>query len=771
MRESFIANTMKYQSTFRLLSLLAVAAVAALNTNSTIQANEVTATWDGTTNNWTSATDWSLANYPDNGTPGGVDYSVVIDSSGTGPYTLTLDNSAGNSGTVNINSLTIDNSNATFDQTGGTLDLTEQPNGVAGGAVNVQAGSYNLNGGTLANATLTVGASGAFNGSGGILRNVTLGGNLNISGGNTGAYSYTNISNTAANSQGLNFSGYAVNIDGTYEALRFLDGYNAVTSQAVADAINGNINLIGEGASIEGGAGGLTIESGAAVTASFGPGGVEYIGGYGVTNNGVISATNGSDVAINPQTVFTNTGTVEASGASTLSFSGSWSNQGTIAAGGADDTVNFGGTFAAADVGLQSSGSGGTFTANGATVNITGTLDNTGNTLTFDSATGVWNLNSGGIIENGTLIAENQSGGPNSGASYLNISGGTLQNVTLGGNLNISGGNTGASTYTNISNTAANSQGLNFNGYAVNITGTYEVLSFVDGYNAATSQTFADAINGNVNLIGEGASIEGGLGGLTIDSGAAVTASFGPGSVEYIGGYAGITNDGIITATNGSYVAINPQTFTNNGIITAADGANIAIVAFTNNGTLALHNGTVTSTNLAVGSGMLTGSGTITGNVTLSSDPSTLAFNLGGETQGTQYDSLTINGNMTLAGNLELTLTNGFVPLAGDSFTVLTVGSGYALSGAFLDAANGGRLVDTNGTGSFLVNYGSGAYANEIVLTNFQAVPEPATLALLAIACAEMLLLKRRRASNVTCNAIPNAAVAVGEFETHFIWR
>ena len=87
-----------------------------------------------------------------------------------------------------------------------------------------------------------------------------------------------------------------------------------------------------------------------------------------------------------------------------------------------DGTVNLGGTFTLATLG--------TFTNTDGTVNLTGTLDNTGTTLTLDGTTGSWNL-LGGEILNGTLDET-------AGASLvMTTSGGTLDGVTVNGGLDV----------------------------------------------------------------------------------------------------------------------------------------------------------------------------------------------------------------------------------------------------------------------------------------------------------------------------------------------
>jgi hypothetical protein len=55
-----------------------------------------------------------------------------------------------------------------------------------------------------------------------------------------------------------------------------------------------------------------------------------------------------------------------------------------------------------------------------------------------------------------------------------------------------------------------------------------------------------------------------------------------------------------------------------------------------------------------------------------------LLIELAGTTPGTQYDQLLITGGATLDGTLQVSLLNGFVPSAGDSFDLLTTTSSIA---------------------------------------------------------------------------------------------
>ena len=188
-------------------------------------------------------------------------------------------------------------------------------------------------------------------------------------------------------------------------------------------------------------------------------------------------------------------------------------------------------------------------------------------------------------------------------------------------------------------------------------------------------------------------------------------------------GVSNFLNDGTLKATSGGTLQITSPNFVNDGTL-SIDGGTLSLrqgVSFFSLGTPGTFN---------VGEGTLSGSGTIDCNVVLDPDPSTLAFVLRSDSD---FDSLAIDGNMSLAGNLEISLADGFEPWSGDIFAVLTVGSGDTLSGAFADVASGGRLDTMDGSGSFLVDYGPGQYANEIVLSDFESVPEPAALGIAVV--------------------------------------
>ena len=123
-----------------------------------------------------------------------------------------------------------------------------------------------------------------------------------------------------------------------------------------------------------------------------------------------------------------------------------------------------------------------------------------------------------------------------------------------------------------------------------------------------------------------------------------------------------------------------------------------------------------------------------------------LHADIGGTTAGLTYDQTVTANYPTLNGGvLEISLINGFTPATSDTFTIYTTSDSSFLSGSFDNVADGGRLTTADDLGSFLVQYGSGANSGSVVLSGFMAVPEPGSLALLALALPVAVIFNRRR--------------------------
>jgi len=120
-------------------------------------------------------------------------------------------------------------------------------------------------------------------------------------------------------------------------------------------------------------------------------------------------------------------------------------------------------------------------------------------------------------------------------------------------------------------------------------------------------------------------------------------------------------------------------------------------------------------------------------------DPGILAIELGGYTAGTEYDVLDVAGPVNLAGSLQVSLIDGFVPVTGDTFDVVT-GTDITLDPGFSLEQPAGLTAGN----FFLMDVISGGPRGEILQLTL-SVPEPAGLLLLALGAAALLAYGRRR--------------------------
>jgi len=138
------------------------------------------------------------------------------------------------------------------------------------------------------------------------------------------------------------------------------------------------------------------------------------------------------------------------------------------------------------------------------------------------------------------------------------------------------------------------------------------------------------------------------------------------------------------------------------GIIRGVGTLDSDLTTFTNNGQIA--------------PGFSAGILTIEGDVPFGSSGS-LEIEIGGVAAGTGHDQLQVVGDVTLDGNLDVSLLPGFMPMPLDMFTVLTVDLGHTITGPFANTP-GNHLIFPGGEFDVLYN------AQSVVLTNF-VVPEP----------------------------------------------
>jgi hypothetical protein len=193
--------------------------------------------------------------------------------------------------------------------------------------------------------------------------------------------------------------------------------------------------------------------------------------------------------------------------------------------------------------------------------------------------------------------------------------------------------------------------------------------------------------------------------------------------------------DGVLQLAGGSVVFQGPTTL--DGGLLIGSGSVTVRPSLTNKATI--------SPGLPLGTLTFGQFPTMTG-LTLA-DTSRLLIDIGGRTQGTTYDLVQVNANLTLGGELLVSFLNGFESQisSADTFTILT--TRQTLTGAFDNIASGQRLLTSDGLGSFLVNYS--AATRSVVLSDFQAVPEPSAI-LWAVMSIGLLARVRRRTPNAT---------------------
>jgi hypothetical protein len=189
---------------------------------------------------------------------------------------------------------------------------------------------------------------------------------------------------------------------------------------------------------------------------------------------------------------------------------------------------------------------------------------------------------------------------------------------------------------------------------------------------------------------------------------------------------------------------------TNSGTIINQNATSIATVlgaSFTNlaGGTLAgLGELDFSATSLTndgmISPGLSAGALTLDGNVNFGVT-SNLMIELGGLTQGIEYDFLNVLDTINLDGGLSVSFIGGFESLINnsDSFTILSAGT---RNGTFAGLADGATFLSADGKGFMTINY----VGNNVVLGNFIAnVPEPGTASLLCALGLVALMHRRRR--------------------------
>ncbi len=263
-------------------------------------------------------------------------------------------------------------------------------------------------------------------------------------------------------------------------------------------------------------------------------------------------------------------------------------------------------------------------------------------------------------------------------------------------------------------------------------------LAGVNGSTGAVLDIASQIVIGEGSLGENSINIQNGIGGtieadvmggtLTIDPISGSTNAF--------------INDGTLRASNGAKLD-SVHFLLNHGTIDTGTGSEVEAFSLTNTvGSLLSGDGIVD-----VQFGPISVAGTVApgnsaGNLTMLDDTvfsSTAALQTELES-ASLFDVLTVQGELTLDGELSVDLLGGFNPFSADSFQIAFASEG--ITGEFMNVSDGGTLLTEGGEGTFMVNYNS----SSVVLSNFtlSAVPEP-NAALCLIGLGIGLVFRRRR--------------------------
>ncbi len=559
------------------------------------------------------------------------------------------------------------NNSGTFKKSAGTGITYMDIPFVNTGTVDVQAGTISLRGGGSSTAALNVSgasstllfaagtfdlnASTTFSGPGTVLLNTSGTVNANSAVTFPAATTFTFLAGT------LGGTG-AVTINGTF------NWTGGLMTGAAATNVNGPFNIGGLTAIN----GGRTLNNNTTANWTSGSGDGMWTGtGSVINNNGTWDSQTDNVFIVNRYggaTTFNNVGTFKKSAGTGISYVDiPFLNTGTVDVqtgtfslrGGGNSTnalrVSGASTTLLFAIGVFDLNAGTTFSGPGTVLlNTTGTLNvnsavSIPATTTFTFLAGTL-AGTGALTLNGTF---NWSGGLMTGAAATNVN----------GPLNLSGlpgiNNSRILNNANVATwTAASGLGLwTGTGSVINNTGTWD------------SQTDNVAI---VNHYG-GATNFNNFGTFKKSAGTGTTSVSIP-----------FANSGTVEAQTGTLV-MSASNYTQTAGTTRLTGG-----AFTSTTNINIQGGTLAGTGTVTGPVIVSGTGALApglsagtlnlvGNYTQQAPSGAFNVEIGGTTPGTLFDRANVSGASsvaTLAGVLNVSLINGFIPATGNTFTILT---------------------------------------------------------------------------------------------------
>lgn len=251
-----------------------------------------------------------------------------------------------------------------------------------------------------------------------------------------------------------------------------------------------------------------------------------------------------------------------------------------------------------------------------------------------------------------------------------------------------------------------------------NVVGASSPLPATTDVSIATGATLD--VNGVTQQI---ASLTGSAGAsVTLGSGQLIVNSTA--STQFAGAISG--SGSVVKSGSGTLTLSGANSYSGNTTInggTLAVNGSIAGSIFVNSGAVLRGSGSIGGMVTVAGGGNLSPGNSLgllsLGGLILQSASQT-NIELGGTTRGSQYDAILSSGAVSLDGNLNVSLSNGFLPVAGNSFDILDWNSvPGSLTGAFssltLSTMNGRVVWDA----SHLYDSGTISVANTYYAGDF----------------------------------------------------
>jgi hypothetical protein len=728
--------------------------------------------WNTASNgNWNVGGNWNPT-----GPPTGTDNATIAVA---GTYTVTL------SDNLAITNLTLNNATATLNQTGGTLTVN--------GMITLTAGLYSLGNGVISGGSIVSG--------GGTLQGTTLGSRLNNVTVGIGVLDFGTAFRSILLQGTSNFgSGATIHLSANSTSLGFeqtVTHDNLVVNLTAANSVievNGN-HTVTFGPN-------TTITNNTTSTNEIGSDnfvvGTSSVQNQGLIRNigtgqlsitsdafrnqsgGVVRSTAGTVAITSPGEINQTGGLFDVNGGTLTLGGANWDNNGTITL--SSGTLNLGGSFTTANIG--------SLTRTGGSIQITGNLNNTGDTLALTGATGSYIL--------GTTLTAPVTTGTITGGSITSSGGSTLRvgpspnnrltDVAVGVNVldfSIGSGQVRLAGTTTLAagTTIALSGGTNVLGFDQTTTLNDLAINFTaSNGRVRIENTRMVTFGANVtvtNSSGGTATIDGGgTSGTLINQGLIRNVV---GTITNIGA-AGFTftNTGTLQATGGQLRVLDTAVFTNFVAGTLTGGTYLAqgtTLSFQTRQVSTIAAGTVVEISGAAGAfdamntlAVNAGTFRVTGGQSFNPSATTTITNTGlieiGVTSTLTSDLIvnsggTVRGAGTLAGNLTYNTTGGTLgpgQVPGNTGpAVLTVTGNLTLNANTAAAFKLNGSTTSTGYDQLTVN-GSVDLGNAVLSTTLGYIPATGD---------RLFLLNKTSAGAITgtFTGLPNGStVTIGEF-------